>query len=118
MNNLTEGCVTPRNWLNEKVNQNRAHFSTIKTLERIASEYELIQKTRNPKILFPRQYFSWYCLTKLGLGPTYVGLIFDQDHATQLHSKKTVTAMIDTRNVKFSILTEDIAEELRTTFGK
>ena len=115
---ITKGCITPRTWLNERVNQDRAHFSTIKRLERIASEYQLIQKTRNPVVLFPRQYFAWYCLTKLGLGPTYVGLIFEQDHATQLHSKKTVNAMLETRNVKFSLLTEEIAEELRTTFGK
>ena len=118
MNVLTEGCNTPRMWLNEKVNQDRAHFSAVKRLERIASEYQLIQKTRNPVILFPRQYFAWYCLTKLGLGPTYVGLIFQQDHATQLHSKKTVESMLETNNIKFNILTEDIAEELRTTFGK
>lgn len=104
---LTKGCVLPRDWLLGV----SSGFVEI-ALQNIVEEYRLTKKDRHSPVKFRRQYFAWFCRTKLHLTYEHIGRLVKRDHATIIHARKTIDNMIQTKDNTYLNYTADIHKDL------
>lgn len=108
---LTKGCVLPRDWL-----LGISSSSTALKLQTIIDEYHLMKRDRHQHIVYPRHYFAWFCRRKLRMTYCHIGELLGRDHATVIHAEKTVDAMIKYKDRTFEQYTIEIKQKLNEIY--
>jgi chromosomal replication initiation ATPase DnaA len=71
-----------------------------KTIERVVCEYfdtsaqKLRQKTRQQEIVYPRQMFVYFLMTRTSMGCAAIGRVLLRDHTTILNNKKRIDDLL------------------------
>lgn len=78
------------------------------------TESQLKSKTRKREVAYARQLCMYFFIKKLKYTTTKSGSVFNRDHATAIHARKTVTNLAETNKPKRDQLSQ-IEVELKNT---